>query len=76
MTTPATDIDATHWPKRTEPIQSERLLTWKCVIGLSLFQFVIAMLFADAAAQGATELARVVTVGSLPPLALWSLQSG
>jgi hypothetical protein len=75
MTTPAINVDATHWPKRTEPSEPSRMLNWKCVIGLSFFQCVIAVIFSDAAAQGATELARVVTVGSMPVLGMWSLQN-
>ena len=76
MTTPESNIDATRWPQADETNHPSRLLTWKCVIGLSLFQCAIALLFSDAAAQGATELARAVTACSIPALAIWSLQSG
>ncbi len=75
VTTARPDIDATLWPTQSDSCGSGRLLTWRCVIGMSVFQGVLALLFSDAARQGVTELARVVTAGSVPALAIWTLRT-
>ncbi len=67
------DIDATKWPLPSD--EPAKLLTWRCVLGLALFQFVSTLLLADAAEQGMTELARVVTAGSMPAFAVWALRN-
>lgn len=66
-------IDATKWPLPSD--EPAKLLTWRCVLGLALFQFVSTLLLADAAEQGMTELARVVTAGSMPAFAVWALRN-
>ena len=75
MTTASPDIDATAWPKQRDPSESTGLLTWRCVITLAAFQCLLALLFSDAARQGATELARVVTACAVPALAVWTLRN-
>ncbi len=75
MTTEQPDINATEWPKQSDPCESSQLLTWRCVIVLAVFQCVLALLFSDAARHGVTELARVVTAGSVPVLAIWTLRT-
>ena len=44
-------------------------------VGLALLQFVSTLLLADAAEEGMTELARVVTAGSIPAFAVWALRN-
>lgn len=75
MTSARPDIDATLWPAQSDSCESGSLLNWRCVIGLAVFQCVLALLFSDAARQGTTELARVVTAGSIPALAIWTLRT-
>lgn len=74
MKTAESSIDATKWPS-PEDENTTRLLTWRCMLGLALFQFVSTLLLADAAEHGMTELARVVTAGSMPAFAVWALRN-